>query len=219
MQLLSRRVFLAGGAGTALSGLLPSRAVGTGLTPTPTQTTGPFYPIRLPLDRDNDLIRVAGRPRRAAGIVTHLVGRVLDISGRPVRSCLVEVWQCDAHGRYHHARDRSAGPVDPNFQGYGRFVTGDDGAYRFRTIRPVPYARRTPHIHFAVKGPGFEPLITQMYVAGEPRNRTDGILNDLPVPERRRLIVPLRPFAEGEPDSLIGRFDIVLDRERPIDAD
>ncbi len=121
---------LAAGAGAVLPG-----GVSAALAPTPRQTTGPFYPLRLPLDSDADLVQVEGRDRAAAGTVTHVFGRVLDPSGRPVVGARVEVWQCDAFGYYHHPRDRG-GRADPNFQGYGRTVVGEDAAFRFRTIRP-----------------------------------------------------------------------------------
>ncbi|MDP6120613.1 MAG: hypothetical protein QF450_04290 [Rhodospirillales bacterium] len=117
-------------------------------------------------------------------------------------------------GRYHHRRDAGSegtGGGDLNFQGYGRTALGADGAYRFRTIRPVPYPGRAPHIHFVVSGPGLEPLITQMYVAGEPRNGGDWILNGVG-DERARvsLIVDLGPAPETETGALKGVFDIVL---------
>jgi protocatechuate 3,4-dioxygenase beta subunit len=92
--------------------------------------------------------------RRASGTILHLAGRVLDPEGRPVRGVRVEIWQCDAFGVYHHARDR-CGPADANFQGFGQTTVDDQGAYRFRTIEPVPYPGRTPHIHLKVAGPGF----------------------------------------------------------------
>jgi protocatechuate 3,4-dioxygenase beta subunit len=122
----------------------------------------------------------------------------------------VEIWQCNAFGRYHHPRDRRDAPIDENFQAYGRSTTGGDGLYRFRTIRPVHYPGRTPHIHFAVSGPGIDTLVTQMYVAGEPRNASDGLLNSVSdASARARLIVELLPVP-GSSDALMGRFDLVL---------
>ena len=175
---------------------------------TPAQTRGPFYPRQLPLDKDNDLVTVAGRPGLARGEITHIVGRVLDQQGRAAPHARVEIWQCDANGRYHHPGDRNDAPLDPNFQGYGHFVTGADGAYRFRTIKPVPYPGRTPHIHFAISAPGFKPLVTQMYIAGVPENERDWILNNIPAKARQSVLVALAPW-EGGPE-LIGNFDIVL---------
>ncbi len=205
-----RRRVLAVGLAAGVGAVLPG-GVSAALLPTPRQSTGPFYPLRLPLDSDADLVQVEGRDRAAAGTVTHVFGRVLDLSGRPVAGARVEIWQCDAFGYYHHPRDRG-GQADPNFQGYGRTVVGEDAAFRFRTIRPVPYPGRTPHIHFAISGPGIERLTTQMYVAGEPLNAHDGLLNRVRDPAARaRLIVPLEPAPEVEPGALAGRFDIVLD--------
>jgi protocatechuate 3,4-dioxygenase, beta subunit len=179
---------------------------------TPAQTAGPFYPVTLPGDSDNDLIQIAGRDQTAKGTVTYLAGRVLDASGRPICGARVEIWQCDANGRYHNVRDERADrPLDENFQGYGQTATDESGGYRFRTIRPVPYPGRTPHIHFAVSGSGLAPFTTQMYVAGEPGNDRDGVLMGVRDPAARaRLIVPLRPAPEAEPGALAATFDIVL---------
>lgn len=206
----TRRVFLAAGLAGAAASLRPG-PLAAALEPTPWQSSGPFYPLRLPLDSDNDLVTVAGRGRRAAGQLLHLFGRVLAEDGRPVDGALVEIWQCDSKGFYHHPGDRG-GRADPDFQGYGRMAAGGDGGYRFRTIRPVPYPGRTPHIHFAVSGPGLERFTTQMYVAGEPLNERDGLLNRVRDPvARQRLIVPLEPAPDLEAGALAASFDIVLD--------
>lgn len=204
---LERRRVIAGGLALAA---IPVQAAAA-LLPTPRQSEGPFYPPSLPLDSDNDLVRVIGRDRPAAGVVTHVFGRLLDQAGRPVTGARVEIWQCDAFGRYHHPRDRGGG-ADPNFQGFGRMAVDGDGAFRFRTIKPVPYPGRTPHIHFAVAGPGIERLTTQMYIAGEPLNARDGLLNAVrDETARQRLIVSLRAAPEFEDGALAGRFDIILD--------
>lgn len=175
---------------------------------TPPQVRGPFYPLNLPLDRDNDLTKVAGQSTVAKGQLTDVFGQVLDASGKPASNVRVEIWQANAFGRYHHEGDRQNQPIDPGFQGYGEFVTGADGGYRFRTIKPVPYPGRAPHIHFALTGDDFAPLITQMYVAGAPENARDGILNSISDRRlRERLIVDLNQGSEG---VLQGRFDIVL---------
>lgn len=213
-SMISRRRVLASGLSAAALSPVALSPVLAALVPTPRQSLGPFYPRLKPLDSDTDLVAVAGHGKRAAGQVAHIMGRVLDAAGRPARGARVEIWQCDALGRYHHPRDagrEGRGGGDPNFQGYGRTALSEDGAYRFRTIRPVPYPGRAPHIHFAVSGPGFEPLITQMYVAGEPRNADDWILNSVrDAPARASLIVELAPAAEIEPGALKGVFDIVL---------
>jgi protocatechuate 3,4-dioxygenase beta subunit len=206
---LSRRRALAGG--TALAGLALVRpAAAARLVATPAQSGGPFYPLTLPLDRDNDLIQVEGRPLYTKGVITHVHGRVLDVDGRPVAAARVEIWQCDAAGHYHHPSDRR-GPADPDFQGFGATASAADGGYRFRTIRPVAYPGRTPHIHFKVKAPGTPELTTQMYVAGEPGNARDFVLAQIRDPAARaRVIVALEPAAGLEAGALQGRFDIVL---------
>jgi protocatechuate 3,4-dioxygenase beta subunit len=163
----------------------------------------------LPLDKDNDLVTVTGSKGIAQGQIAHVSGRVLDRQGQPLSRMRVEIWQCDSNGRYHHPGDRCGVSSDPNFQGYGQFVTGADGGYRFRTIKPVPYPGRAPHIHFAISGPGVEPITTQMYIAGAPENRRDFLLNSIADPNaRKQLIVPLE--ADGPNGELSGVFDIVL---------
>jgi protocatechuate 3,4-dioxygenase beta subunit len=206
----TRRQFVLSATAAAGLGALPVGAAS--LLPTPPQTAGPFYPQTLPLDADNDLVEIAGRPERAAGTILHLWGRVRGPGGRPVRGAQIEIWQCDALGVYHHPRD-SRGPADPNFQGFGTTTVTEDGAYRFRTIEPVPYPGRTPHIHFRILGPGFEPLVTQMYFAGHPLNAEDGLYRRLG--ERASLVtVRLEPAPDLEPQAKSGAkralFDIVL---------
>jgi protocatechuate 3,4-dioxygenase, beta subunit len=182
-----------------------------GLLPTPRQSLGPFYPTEFPLDRDNDLVQVAGRPGVARGEISNVVGRLLTERERPLAGARIEIWQCNAYGRYHHPRDRRDVPLDPNFQGYGELRTDADGRYRFRTIKPVPYPGRAPHIHFAVSGRDFEPLVTQLYVAGAPENRRDGLLNSIRDPRARQsLIAAFEPDPTSPRGELLARFDIVL---------
>lgn len=205
MRFTRRRLIAAVGVAAALPST-PAFA----LVRTPAQTEGPFYPTDIPLDHDADLVTVDGRPERARGTILHLAGRVLEGAGAPAQDVRVEVWQCDAEGRYHHPADRR-GPADPNFQGYGRTETDHEGRWRFRTIRPVAYPGRTPHIHFALSGPGFERLTTQMYVAGEPGNARDGLYRSIRDPEAQASVtVALEPADRIEPGALTGNFDIVL---------
>ena len=202
-----RDVMIAGG----LAAMVPGAAAAA-LEPTPSQTAGPFYPVEVPLDPDADLVQVAGRANEAAGTVLHLAGRVVDVRGRPIEGARVEIWQCDAFGHYHHPGDRG-GRADPDFQGFGYTRTRDDGAYRFRTIEPVPYPGRTPHVHVKVIAPGGGGLTTQMYIEGHPLNPRDGLWRRLG--EQARLVtVPLVPAADLEPARKSGAvratFDLVL---------
>ncbi len=205
---LTRRRLLSGAAATlAAAASVPA---GAALVPTPRQSRGPYYPAEYPFDQDNDLVQVQGRSALARGEVVVVRGKVQDEHGRPPEDASVEIWQCDANGRYHHPRDRRNAPLDENFQGWGRFHTAGDGRYFFRTIHPVPYPGRAPHIHFVVSGPGFEPLVTQMYVEGAPENERDWLLGAIRDP-RQQASVLVRfapdPAFDGVPT---GTFDIVL---------
>lgn len=181
------------------------------LVVTPGQTEGPFYPRSLPTDRDADLVRVQGQAAQAVGHVTHVSGRVLDKQGEIVRGATVEIWQCDANGVYNHPGDSEQRSRDVAFQGYGRTDVDASGRYAFRTIRPVAYPGRTPHIHFKVHAPGTGVLTTQMYVDGEPQNQRDGVLRGIRDPKARQsVIVRLEPGGDIEANALRGMFDIVL---------
>jgi protocatechuate 3,4-dioxygenase, beta subunit len=210
LLLPTRRVFLGalGAAFFTTRGLFADELVRT-----PRQTEGPFYPNKLPLDTDNDLLVINDSITPAVGEITHLTGRVLDATGSPVRNALVEIWQCDGKGVYLHTRD--SGPKendrDKNFQGFGRFMTGSSGEYYFRTIKPVPYPGRTPHIHYKVKKGGKELLVTQCYVKGHPGNEKDGIYRGLTDPkERAAVTVDFTPIKESKIGELAAKFDIVL---------
>jgi len=210
--MIPRRRLIGVFAGCAAGFSFPWGARGAALPPTPSQTTGPFYPLTFPADAGNDLVQVAGHNVTAKGTVTYVAGHILDPTGRPISGARVEIWQCDANGRYHYVHDDRAGePLDENFQGYGQTTTDAEGGYRFRTIRPVPYPGRAPHIHFAVSGSALRRFTTQMYVAGEPLNERDGVLSGVRDPTARaRLIIPLRPAPEIETNAFAGTFDIVL---------
>ena len=205
---LTRRHLLSGATVTlAAAAAVP---VGAALVPTPRQSRGPYYPVEYPFDQDNDLVHVAGRSSPARGEVVVVHGHVYDERGRPGSDTRVEIWQCDANGRYHHPRDRRNAPLDENFQGWGSYLTSSDGRYFFRTIHPVAYPGRAPHIHFAITGPGFEPLVTQMYVDGAPENKRDWLLRSIRTPERRASVLVRfapDPVFDGVPT---GTFDIVL---------
>jgi len=185
------------------------------LARTPAMTEGPFYPDRLPLDTDNDLIVLGNSLTPAVGTVTHLTGRILTPTGSPVRDAVVEIWQCDARGVYLHTADseQGSGPQrrDRNFQGFGRFLTGSSGEYYFRTIKPIAYPGRTPHIHFKIRKADKELLTTQCYVKGERLNDRDGIYRDIRDPKARSSVtVEFAPLKDSRIGELAARFDIVV---------
>jgi len=205
-----RRHLLRALGATAALALTSPLARAAQLLATPYQGKGPFYPLELPLDQDNDLTRVAGRSGRAKGSIVDVSGRLLDETGRPLAGVQIEIWQVNAYGRYHHQYDDQDKPWDPDFQGFGRTTTDAEGAYRFRTVRPVAYPGRAPHIHFALSDRRFSTFYTQMYLAGAPENEGDFLLSRVrDARARNSLIVNLeRSAVEGS--ELVGRFDIVL---------
>lgn len=181
------------------------------LTRTFAQTEGPFFPDNLPLDTDNDLLIINDALDPSVGEVTWLSGRVLDTSGTPLRNVLVEIWQCDANGAYLHSGSGNADNRDANFQGYGRFVTGLEGSYGFRTIKPVPYPGRTPHIHFKLSRGGQHLLTTQCYINGHAQNDRDGIYQRIPDDGRRASVtVDFTPVEGSRIGELAAGFDIVV---------
>lgn len=170
---------------------------------TPAQTEGPYYPVKLPADSDFDLLS-QGERRYAQGQPAWLEGTVSDPDGRALRGAVIEIWQCDQQGHYHHPGDGDR--ADPLFQGFGRVAVDASGHYRFRTIRPVAYAGRTPHIHLKVRLDQRELLTTQVYVAGDPGNARDFLWRNLGADARAALTVPFEPG----PDGQRARFPIVV---------
>ena len=207
---LNRRRFL-GGVGLGTAFFTVRGAFAQQLVLTPAQTEGPYYPVQLPLDTDNDLLVINDRITPAVGEVSYVSGRVLDAQGQPVRDAYVEIWQADQSGAYIHSASAGYQGRDQNFQGFGRFLTGSTGEYLFRTIKPGLYPGRTRHIHFKVKVPGRAAFTTQLYVAGEPLNNTDGVLQGIrDAAARNSVIVPFVPIEDSAIGALAARFDVVL---------
>ncbi|TKB44393.1 protocatechuate 3,4-dioxygenase [Thalassotalea mangrovi] len=182
---------------------------------TPDQTEGPFYPNNNQLDTDMDLTRVQGRQESAKGQVIEVNGRVTDQFGEPVSKAIIDVWQANSLGKYHHERDSRRVQIDENFQGWGTLFTDDAGEYYFKTIKPGAYPAdgkwvRPPHIHFKVAKRGYRELTTQMYFSGEELNRKDLLLLELSEQEQKQLIVDF--IRDQQTAILSGRFDIVLSK-------
>lgn len=207
---LSRRGFVNGMAWGAAALTAPG-AFAEALTLTPEQTEGPFYPDKLPLDTDNDLLIINDSLSPAVGEITHLGGRILEADGTPIRNAVVEIWQVDGNGVYLHSR--SAGEKrDANFQGYGRFLTNINGEYYFRTVKPVLYTgRQAPHIHFAINRDGKRLLTTQCYVKGNEGNERDFVLRGISDERQREsIMVDFKPLKGSELGELTAKFDVVL---------
>lgn len=204
----SRRALLVRSAGliaatAAPAWLMPARAQGQALRPTPSQTEGPYYPVRFPPDTDADLLRT-GTARYGKGQAAWVTGTVTDTRGTPLAGGVVEIWQCDQDGHYHHPGDGDR--ADPAFQGFGQVTLGRDGRYRFRTLKPAPYSGRTPHIHVKVRLDGETLLTTQFYVQGDPGNARDFLWRRLDAQAQAALT---RPFVNGS-DGLTADYPVVV---------
>ncbi len=208
---IDRRRFLWHTGALGAAAIVTPGAFAEQLVRTPWQTEGPFYPDRLPLDVDNDLLIINDAMTPAVGEITHLTGRVTDVNGNPVKKAIVEIWQVDSNGVYLHTEARGRNRRDRNFQGFGRFETGALGEYRFRTIKPVRYSgARAAHIHFAINRNGRRVLTTQMYVKGNPDNERDSIFRRSGRASHDLLAVPFKPLPGSEIGELTANFNIVI---------
>ncbi len=175
--------------------LLPAAA--RALAPTPTTGDGPFYPRRMPADVDNDLVKVEGAVREAGGDILRLAGTVHDAKDRPLAGARVEIWQCDANGVYL-ASGSYGGSRDQSFQGFGHAIADAEGRFNFRTIVPVPYTGRTPHIHVKVLTGGREVMTSQLYRAGFPQNAADFLFRRMSAAEQERVSMKLTPATDSK---------------------
>jgi protocatechuate 3,4-dioxygenase beta subunit len=188
------------------------------LQETATVTEGPYYPDKMPLDTDNDLLVINDAITPAVGEVTWMSGRVLTSAGSPVRNAFVEIWQCDANENYRHSTYQSNGKTDPNFQGYGRYLTDSTGRYIFRTIKPVSYfdlrlkIKRAPHIHVAISQNGKRILTTQLSIRDHVDNPIDPVFKRLKPESMASIVRDFTPLQGSRIGELTVGFDVVLGR-------
>lgn len=178
--------------------LFAIRPVWAAAAPTPRAAEGPFYPVEIPTDHDNDLVRIDGLVREAGGEILQLRGVVTDTDAKPIADAVVEIWQCDANGVYRHPGDPRPSLRDTAFQGFGRTGSDKDGRFSFRTIVPVPYPGRTPHIHAKIIAEGRAPLTTQFYRSDHRDNGRDFLFNRMNSDERQRVSMDIRPLSGDE---------------------
>jgi len=200
--------------GFAMSGV--SAVFAETLQRTPGEILGPFYPVIKRVEQGADLTTIPGRQGRATGQVIHVMGRVLNVEGQPVRGARIELWQANAQGRYSHPSDTNPAPLDPNFEGFAVQNTDAECQYRFKTIKPGAYPAtanwmRPPHLHFDVTGK-INRVITQMYFPGESLNDKDLLLQNIRANKESLIAKVLPPTADVEPDSLTVVWDIVVDK-------
>jgi protocatechuate 3,4-dioxygenase beta subunit len=178
-------------------------------------TEGPFYPDKLPLDTDNDLVIINDSITPSVGEITYLSGRILTKAGFPVRNAFVEIWQVDGNGSYLHSRGGDPKTQDRNFQGYGRFMTNSKGEYYFRTIKPISYQLfgffRSPHIHIAVSKNGRRIFTSQILVKGHPDIVKDGLFTNLRGTRALdTILADFTPIKGSKLGELEAKFDVVL---------
>lgn len=208
-QFLKQAAF--GAAMFTTPGLFAEELEKAELTRTARQTEGPFYPDKMPLDTDNDLLLINDSTTPSVGTITHLTGRVVDVFGDPVRNATVEIWQADSNGVYIHTRSDQADKRDAHFQGYGRFLTSRKGEYYFRTIKPARYPGRTPHIHVAVSSHGKRMLTTQLYIKGDKQNDSDVLLKRVQDKKAREsIITDFKAIEDSKIGELAAHFEIVI---------
>ena len=175
---------------------------------TPSQTLGPFFHYALPYPGGETLTNEATLGERVT-----IEGRLVDANGEPVEDGLIEIWQANSQGRYHHPEDIQEKQLDPNFDGFGRAPTGESGWFRFHTIKPgqVPGpdgASQAPHINISVMGRGIlKRLATRLYFEGEAANESDPVLALVP-PDRRATLI-----ARRQREASVYRLDIILQGE------
>jgi protocatechuate 3,4-dioxygenase, beta subunit len=211
-----RRVLTAVGAGALAVMGAPALALARGL---PAMTDGPFYPSiayrARSVDWDADLTTVRGRAPdgqplpKARGEHLDLHGVVRDGSGKAVDGAEIEIWQCDAFGSYRHPRG-GGDRIDAGFQGFGATRSDGHGGYRFRTIRPVPYPGRTPHIHVKLRHPAFGEVTSQLFVVGEPGNPGDFLYRSLGEGDRQEVEMRLQRAPAGDTVMWIAERDLLV---------
>jgi len=196
---VGRRAVLGG----ALAASLAGGARAQDLLPwTPSITLGPFYPVIRPADVDADLTRIAGRAGRAQGEVIQVIGKMIDRRGRPIVGGRVELWQCNAAGRYAHPADPNAGAaLDPEFQGFAQLATDGEGEFRITTIKPSAYPAgpdwmRAPHIHMDAQGNSYRSSLQMMF--DDPLLAQDRVLTDFSPQELAAVVAnPIEAGADG----------------------
>ena len=216
MKKLSRRKIIKLSLTSGMTGLfICNRGFAKGLTliPTPSETEGPFYPVRDQKDKDADLTRIDGHTDVAQGQHIIVTGKITDITGQAVTHAALDLWQADANGRYRHPRDPNPIKLDENFQGWAIIKSDGNGLFRFKTVIPGAYPAsstwiRPPHIHFRISKQGYRTLTTQMYFPDEAYNETDLLLQNKSARERSAMVARKINLQGNLP---IYEYNIILD--------
>ena len=179
-MLTSRRFFF------AMCGaiVLPGVSLGE-LIRTPWQGEGPFYPDRIPEDTDNDLVKNGHSTIEAGGKILNLMGSLVNHDSKPIKGMTAEIWQTDMNGVYLHTSSFGSKMRDDQFQGFGRSITDWNGHFSFRTIIPVEYPGRTPHIHLKIWNERENVLTTQLYIEGHSMNKEDFLFKRMTLAEQK----------------------------------
>ncbi|MCZ6763525.1 MAG: hypothetical protein O7C63_01170 [Alphaproteobacteria bacterium] len=195
----TRRAMLIASSGLLFPAFVSSAAQAL-LAPSPRAAEGPFYPVTELTDRDSDLIKDAAAIESLGGQILALTGTLRDVNERAIVGATIEIWQCDPTGIYLHPRDRNFARFAKGFQGLGAALSDGGGRFGFRTIVPVPYPGRTPHIHLKVFVDGRARLTTQYYVRGHPLNARDGLFSRLGDDEKQLVQMDVLPNSGSDAD-------------------
>jgi protocatechuate 3,4-dioxygenase beta subunit len=220
---VGRRRFLKSMAAVSAGFTLPGY-LAEALTLTPSVTQGPYYPLanNIPLDKDNDLIYLNDNLTAATGLVTYVTGRILDSNGNPIKGALVELWHADNGGNYLYSVSAARNPAaDPNFQGFGQFLTGSNGQYKFRTVKAGLYVGRTRHYHFGVTIPGqLTRFTSQLFWNEVPKdasgytwgtiNSNDMVLTGITDSAQRASVIKDYTVVDAATGAVATNWDIVM---------
>ena len=214
MKLNKRRHFIKNIALGASAGLFTAGIQARGLTPS--EMTGPFYPVKPQADLDADLTRVKGRTGVAIGETIEVFGRVLTQDLTPIESVTVDIWQANSFGKYNHPDDNQSAPIDDDFQGWSIIKSDVKGRFKIKTIMPGAYTVgngnefRTPHIHFKVTKKGYAPLVTMMYFPNHPLNAQDGLIRRKS--EKETELMTAKRLGKTLDNITQYQFDIVIEK-------
>ena len=204
-MLTSRRSFFAMCGAIVLPGVSLGEIIRT-----PWQGEGPFYPDRIPEDTDNDLVKNGNSTIEAGGKILNLSGSLVNRDSKPIKGMTAEIWQTDMNGVYLHTGSFRSKMRDEQFQGFGRSITDRNGHFSFRTIIPVEYPGRPPHIHLKLWNERGNVLTTQLYIQGHSLNKEDFLFKRMTLAEQKINSMKLLPTQTNDSTEYVTSVRLVV---------